>query len=98
MKRLDSFVNDLFDIIIQMVKIGGGVVKEEVDLIKKSCKSDEIMMWNGGVTNEGMNSQSELYTNTPKDEIEKVEIMEMNGPHIIYDGIYEDEVEGEIQK
>ena len=91
MKRLDSFVNDLFDIIIQMVKIGGGVVKEEVDLIKKACKSDEIKMWNGGVTNEGI-------TNTPKDEIEKEEIVEMNGPHIIYDGIYEEEIEGEIQK
>ena len=91
MKRLDNFVNDLFDIIIQMVKIGGGVVKEEVDLIKKTCKSDEIMMWNGGVTNHKT-------TEPPMDKIEEVEIMEMNGPHIIYDGIYEDEVEGEIQK
>ena len=81
MKRLDSFVNDLFDIIISSVKIGGGVVKEEVDLIKKVCKSDEIKMWNGGVTNQN--------TNTPNDEIE--EVIEMNGPHIIYDGLYEEE-------
>ena len=88
MKRLDSFVNDLFDIIISSVKIGGGVVKEEVDLIKKTCDKDRI--WNGGVTNlKGSRIDDEEYTESPMDDFEFVE---MHGPSkIIYDGIYEEE-------
>ena len=89
MKRLDSFVNDLFDILISSVKIGGDVVKEEVDLIKKTCDKDRI--WQGGVTNlKGSSIDDDENTETPMDDFEFVE---MHGPSkIIYDGLYEEEI------
>ena len=91
MKRLDNFVNDLFDILISSVKIGGSVVKEEVELVKKVC-NDEDKIWNGGVTNlkgSGIDDSNNGITDTPMDEFEFVE---MHGPSkIIYDGLYEEE-------
>ena len=92
MKRLDNFVNDLFDILISSVKIGVDKGKEEVDLIKKTCDSERI--WQGGVTNlKGSSIDDDENTETPYDE--EFEFVEMHGPSkIIYDGLYED-VEGE---
>ena len=88
MKQLNNIVNNLFDIIISSVKIGGGKVKEEYDLIKSTCDTQEVKMWNGGVTNEGINDGTS--TKPPNDTNEEEEIIEMNGPHIIYDGTYEE--------
>ena len=102
MKRLDSFVNDLFDILISSVKIGGDVVKEEIDLVKKTC-SNEDKIWNGGVTNlkgSGIDDSNDGITDTPYDE-EEFEFVEMHGPStVIYDGLYDDDERdrGEIKK
>ena len=97
MKRLDSFVNDLFDILISSVKIGGDVVKEEVDLIKKTCDSERI--WNGGVTNlkgSGIDDSNEGITETPNDTMDDFEFVEMHGPStVIYDGLYEEDEDDE---
>ena len=99
MKRLDNFVNDLFDILISSVKIGGDVVKEEVDLIKKTCDKDKI--WQGGVTNlkgSSIDDSNDGITETPMDDFEFVE---MHGPStVIYDGLYDDDERdrGDIKK
>ena len=101
MKRLDNLVNDLFDILISSVKIGGDVVKEEVELVKKVC-NDEDKIWNGGVTNlkgSGIDDSNNGITDTPMDvtTMDEFEFVEMHGPSkIIYDGLYEDEVEGDV--
>ena len=96
MKRLDNFVNDLFDILISSVKIGVDKGKEELDLIKKTCDVDKDRIWQGGVTNlKGSGIDDDENTKTPMDEFEFVE---MHGPSkIIYDGLYDDEVEGDIE-
>ena len=82
MKRLDNFVNDLFDILISSVKIGGDVVKEEIDLVKKTCDGNKDKIWQGGVTNlKGSSIDDDENTKTPYDE--EFEFVEMHGPSTV---------------
>ena len=92
MSRLTNIINNSFDIIISLVKIGVNRGKEELDMIKKTCDSERI--WNGGVTNlKGSRIDDEETTESPMDDFEFVE---MHGPStIIYDGLYEDRKDGE---
>ena len=86
MSKLNNIINNSFDILISLVKIGVDRSKEEYDMIKKTCDSERI--WNGGVTNlKGSRIDDEEYTESPMDDFEFVE---MDGPNIIYDGVYDD--------
>ena len=87
MSKLNNIINNSFDILISLVKIGVSKGKEEMNLIKKTCDSERI--WNGGVTNlKGSRIDDEETTESPMDDFEFVE---MHGPStIIYDGLYED--------
>ena len=88
--KLNNIINNSFDILISLVKIGVSRGKEEYNMIKKTCDSERI--WNGGVTNlkgSGIDDSNEGITDTPYDE--EFEFVEMHGPStIIYDGLYED--------
>ena len=97
MSKLNNIINNSFDILISLVKIGVSRGKEEMNLIKKTCDTSEGRIWNGGVTNlkgSGIDDSNEgIYdetsTDTPYDE--EFEFVEMHGPStIIYDGLYED--------
>ena len=94
MSKLNNIINNSFDILISLVKIGVDKSKEEYQMIKKTCDSERI--WNGGVTNlKGSRIEdTDEHTNTPYDE--EFEFVEMHGPStIIYDGLYEDRKDGE---
>ena len=90
MSKLNNIINNSFEILISLVKIGVDKSKEEYDMIKKTCDSERI--WNGGVTNlkgSGIDDSNEGITDTPYDE--EFEFVEMHGPStIIYDGLYDD--------
>ena len=90
MSKLNNIINNSFDILISLVKIGVSRGKEEMELVRKTCDSERI--WNGGVTNlkgSGVDDDIEETTKTPYDE--EFEFVEMHGPStIIYDGLYED--------
>ena len=90
MSKLNNIINNSFDILISLVKIGVSRGKEEMELVRKTCDSERI--WNGGVTNlkgSGIDDSNEGITDTPMDE--EFEFVEMHGPStIIYDGLYED--------
>ena len=95
MSKLNNIINNSFDILISLVKIGVSRGKEEMELVRKTCDSERI--WNGGVTNlkgSGIDDSNEGITDTPYDE--EFEFVEMHGPStIIYDGLYEDRKDGE---
>ena len=99
--KLNNIINNSFDILISLVKIGVSRGKEEYNMIKKTCDSERI--WNGGVTNlkgSGIDDSNEGITDTPYDE-EEFEFVEMHGPStVIYDGLYDDDERdrGEIKK
>ena len=97
MSKLNNIINNSFDILISLVKIGVNRGKEEMNLIKKTCDTSEGKIWNGGVTNlkgSGIDDSNEGITDTPYDE--EFEFVEMHGPNnIIYDGLYEDRKDGE---
>ena len=96
MSKLNNIINNSFDILISLVKIGVSKGKEEYNMIKKTCDTSEGRIWNGGVTNlkgSRMDDEEET-TKTPYDE--EFEFVEMHGPStIIYDGLYEDRKDGE---
>ena len=96
MSKLNNIINNSFDILISLVKIGVSKGKEEMELVRKTCDTSEGRIWNGGVTNlkgSRMDDEEEN-TKTPYDE--EFEFVEMHGPNnIIYDGLYEDRKDGE---
>ena len=96
MSKLNNIINNSFDILISLVKIGVSRGKEEMELVRKTCDTSEGRIWNGGVTNlkgSRMDDEEET-TKTPYDE--EFEFVEMHGPStIIYDGLYEDRKDGE---
>ena len=89
MSKLNNIINNSFDILISLVKIGVDKSKEEYNMIKKTCDTSEGRIWNGGVTNlKGSRMDDDETTESPMDDFEFVE---MHGPStIIYDGLYED--------
>ena len=94
MSKLNNIINNSFDILISLVKIGVSKGKEEYNMIKKTCDTSEGRIWNGGVTNlKGSRMDDDETTESPMDDFEFVE---MHGPNnIIYDGLYEDRKDGE---
>jgi len=94
--KLNNIINNSFDILISLVKIGVSRGKEEYNMIKKTCDSERI--WNGGVTNlQGSRIDDEETTDTPYDE--EFEFVEMHGPStIIYDGLYDDSREVNVDR
>ena len=96
MSKLNNIINNSFDILISLVKIGVSRGKEEYNMIKKTCDSERI--WNGGVTNlkgSGIDDSNEGITETPNDTMDDFEFVEMHGPStVIYDGLYEEDEDG----
>mgnify|MGYP003125550625 FL=1 len=89
MNRLNNIMNDLFDILIQSVKMGIGYGRDLWDSLSPIWKDnhlhppkqEEDFIWNGGVTNEGgsrIDDSNDEHTQTPYDDI------------IIMDGIMEE--------
>ncbi|MAR77538.1 MAG: hypothetical protein CMD43_01175 [Gammaproteobacteria bacterium] len=88
---MNRIMNDLFDIIISLVKLGvdyGRDLWDSISMIWKENhltppKQEEDFIWNGGVTNEGgsrIDDSNDEHTQTPYDDI------------ITYDGVM-DEIE-----
>ena len=77
-------MNDLFDVIISLVRLGGSIIMDKYQEIKSVYfdSSEEIKedyIWNGGVTNSiGSRIDDDESTKTPYDD------------NIIYDGVYDD--------
>ena len=82
-------MNDLFDIIISLVKLGvdyGRDLWDSISMIWKENhltppKQEEDFIWNGGVTNEGgsrIDDSNDEHTQTPYDDI------------ITYDGVMDE--------
>ena len=88
---MNRIMNDLFDIIISLVKLGVDYGRDLWDSISgiwkenhlTPPKQEEDFIWNGGVTNEGgsrIDDSNDEHTQTPYDDI------------ITYDGVM-DEIE-----
>ena len=86
---MNRIMNDLFDIIISLVKLGvdyGRDLWDSISMIWKENhltppKQEEDFIWNGGVTNEGgsrIDDSNDEHTQTPYDDI------------ITYDGVMDE--------
>ena len=79
-------MNNIFDIIISLVRIGVSYVKDFILKVMETIESNKTIerkeenMWNGGVTNGHANGyEIKDITDTPYDET-----------NVIYDGVYDD--------
>ena len=86
MSRLNNIMNNIFDIIISLVRIGVSYVKDFILKVMETIESNKTIerkeenMWNGGVTNGHANGyEIKDITDTPYDET-----------NVIYDGVYDD--------
>ena len=85
-KRSNNIMNDLFDVIISLVRLGGSIIMDKYQEIKSVYfdsmvveDEEENYIWNGGVTNSiGSRIDDDESTKTPYDD------------NIIYDGVYDD--------
>ena len=84
--RLNNIMNNIFDIIISLVRIGVSYVKDFILKVMETIESNKTIerkeenMWNGGVTNGHANGyEIKDITDTPYDET-----------NVIYDGVYDD--------
>jgi hypothetical protein len=86
---MNRIMNDLFDIIISLVKLGVDYGRDLWDSISGIWKDDHLtplkqeedFIWNGGVTNEGgsrIDDSNDEHTQTPYDDI------------ITYDGVMDE--------
>ena len=83
--RLNNIINNIFDIIISLVRIGVSYVKDFILKVMETIESNKTIerkeenMWNGGVTNGHANGyEIKDITDTPYDET-----------NVIYDGVYD---------
>ena len=86
--RMSNIMNNIFDIIISLVRIGVGYMKDFIIKVSETMESTrerkEENMWNGGVTNGHANGyEVKDITDTPYDE-----------SNVIYDGVYDDWMDG----
>ena len=86
MSRLNNIMNNIFDIIISLVRIGVSYVKDFILKVMETIESNKTIerkeenMWNGGVTNGHANGyEIKDITDTPYDET-----------NVIYDGVYDE--------
>ena len=84
-KRSNNIMNDLFDVIISLVRLGGSIIMDKYQEIKSVyfdsmvVEDEKDYIWNGGVTNSiGSRIDDDESTKTPYDD------------NIIYDGVYDD--------
>ena len=84
--RLNNIINNIFDIIISLVRIGVSYVKDFILKVMETIESNKTIerkeenMWNGGVTNGHANGyEIKDITDTPYDET-----------NVIYDGVYDE--------
>ena len=84
--RLNNIMNNIFDIIISLVRIGVSYVKDFILKVMETIESNKTIerkeenMWNGGVTNGHANGyEIKDITDTPYDET-----------NVIYDGVYDE--------
>ena len=81
--RMSNIMNNIFDIIISLVRIGVSYMKDFILKISETMETTrerkEENMWNGGKTNEHANGyEIKDITDTPYDET-----------NVIYDGVYD---------
>ena len=86
MSRLNNIMNNIFDIIISLVRIGVSYMKDFILKVMETIESNKTIerkeenMWNGGVTNGHANGyEIKDITDTPYDET-----------NVIYDGVYDE--------
>lgn len=84
--RLNNIINNIFDIIISLVRIGVSYMKDFILKVMETIESNKTIerkeenMWNGGVTNGHANGyEIKDITDTPYDET-----------NVIYDGVYDE--------
>ena len=83
--RMSNIMNNIFDIIISLVRIGVSYMKDFIVKVSETMETTrerkEENMWNGGVTNPNEHANGyeiKDITDTPYDET-----------NVIYDGVYD---------